>query len=160
MCMCGKPTINGEAGYSWDGKSYGRRPPAPPTLSDDDTLLYDEPGRCGGIDAHSHHFCLVKGKYGPAILVQHGGGQERIGLGVTAKLFIPTLATLDSNARYWFMHTLYSQHREASDQARQIERAMWRQAAAEKRIKTRKVRMGANFNNVKVWIEPAVEVTA
>lgn len=159
MCMCGEPTINGEPGYSWDGNVTSTRQPCPPPLNDDDTLIYDEPGRCGGIDAHSHHFCLVNGRYGPAILVRHGGGDERIGLGVTAKQFIPSLAAMDSNARYWWMHSLYSQDRDASDRARQIERGLWRQAAAEKRIKTRKVRMGANYNNVKVWIEPAVQVT-
>lgn len=150
MCMCGKPTLNGEPGYSWDGQRFSTRPPAPPPLQDGDELLWDEPGRCGGLDCHSHHFRLVKGRYGYAVLVQHGGGDERVGLGVVARLLVPSLGALDSNGRFWLFHSLYSTHRDAQADATQERNAHWRKAAAEKRIKTRKVREG-----VKVWIEPA-----
>src|SRR5688572_9405566 len=81
MCMCGKPTINGEPGYSWDGKSIGVRPVDPPALADGDVLVYDGPGRCGGLDCHSHHFRLVMDSGRAFLLVQHGGGDERIQLG-------------------------------------------------------------------------------
>lgn len=152
MCCCGKPTVNGQIGaYSWDGKTFSTRQPWAPTLGENDTLIYDEPGRCGGIDAHSHHFRLVKERVYHAILVRHGGGEERIHLGVTARLFIPALEQLDSNARYWWMHSLYSQHREAAEAAAQKRDAYWAKAAAEKRIKTRKNKLG-----VKVRIEPEV----
>jgi hypothetical protein len=43
--MCGKPTINGEPGYSWDGKSVYTRPIDAPALREGDELIYDEPGR-------------------------------------------------------------------------------------------------------------------
>src|ERR1043166_5298780 len=80
MCMCGKPTINGQEGYSWDGKTVGIRQPDPPPL-DGDELLYDEPGRCvAGLDSHCHHLRLTKN--GPCfyLLVRHGAGNERIRL--------------------------------------------------------------------------------
>jgi len=154
MCCCGKPNINGQPGYSWDGRSFGTRPVNPPALAERDELICDEPGRCGGIDSHSHHFRLVKGQYGLALLVRHGGGDERIGLGVIARLLLPTIEGLDSNARYWLLHSLYSAHREAKEHATQVCNATWRTAAAEKRIKTRKVSRGSWAHGVKVWIEP------
>jgi hypothetical protein len=150
MCCCGKPTINGESGYSWDGQRFSTRPISPPDLAETDELLYDEPGRCGGLDCHSHHFRIVKVQYGGhALLVRHGGGDERIGLGVISKLFLPSMAGMDTNARYWLMHMIYSTHSEAESASAQRIAAIWRKAAAEKRIKTRKVRTG-----VKVWFEP------
>ena len=60
MCCCAKPNVNGEPGYSWDGKSISTRPVDPPMLEDGDVLLFDEPGRCGGMDSHCHHYRLVK----------------------------------------------------------------------------------------------------
>lgn len=155
MCMCGTPTINGTPGaYSWDGKSYMTASVNPPDLQDGDELICDEPGRCGGIDAHSHHFRLVKRYHTYAILVRHGGGDERFALnpyGDTMRLF----DTLDSNGRYWLLHSFYSTRNAAVRQTEDTVALRWRTAAAEKRIKTRKVRgRGA----VKVWIEPTVQV--
>lgn len=150
MCCCGKATINGQPNaYSWDGKSFMTRQPSPPDLRDGDELLYDEPGRCGGTDCHSHHFRLVQGYGSYDVLVRHGGGDERFSLGVVGRHLVPSLSALDTNGRYWLMHTLYSTR---TDTRREVGDAVaqgWRLAAAEKRIKTRKMR-GA----VKVWIEP------
>ena len=158
MCMCGKPTINGEPGYSWDGKTFTIRQPDPPEMMEGDILLMDEPGRCGGLDCHSHHFRLVQTRYRRALLVRHGGGDERILLGSTADLFLkslPSLGSLGSNARFWLLHTLYSTHREAEESAKANEAARWRKAAAEKRIKVQKVR---NQNMARVSIEPPRQV--
>jgi len=148
MCCCGKPTINGEPGYSWDGKSFSTWPVNPPDLAEGDELIYDEPGRCGGLDCHSHHFRLVKGLVYTYLLVRHGGGDERITLPVTGGLMVPSMSVMDSNSRYWLLHMLYSIHRDGDFETAQRTGAYWRKAAAEKRIKTRKVRSG-----VKVWIE-------
>ena len=153
MCCCGRPTINGQLGaYSWDGKSFMTLAPAPPAIEDGDELLYDEAGRCGRLDCHSHHFRLVKRQYGGhALLVRHGGGDQRMNLDCVAALTIPSLAAMDSNTRYWFLHAFYSIHTEAERTARDSRDSMWRQAAAEKRIKTRKYR---GSNRVRVTIEP------
>lgn len=150
MCACNQPTINGEPGYSWDGKTVGIRQPNPPALADGDQLLYDCPGRCGGLDGHSHHFRLVKAQYGgTCLLVSHGGGDERIPLGCVADVAAQhgVWQTLGDNQRYWMLYSIYSAHQSAARASREAERAVWTRAAAEKRIKTRRSR-GA----VKVWI--------
>jgi hypothetical protein len=153
MCCCGKPTINGQPNaYSWDGKTFSTRQPWPPALLEGDTLLWDEPGRCGGIDAHSHHYRLVKTRYGGLTLrVRHGGGEECTDLGYTARLVLPSLDVLDSDARYWLMHTLDAVREDTERAAVSRETTKWSKAAAEKRIKVRKVR-GQNL--ARVTIEP------
>lgn len=148
MCMCGKPTRNGEPGYSWDGKQAGIYPVNPPDLQATDELLYDEPGRCGGLDSHSHHLRVVRGRHSYALLIRHGGGDERIDFGST-RMAIDALDPLDSNARYWLLLRLYHAQQNAVRAAVDACNAKWRTAAAEKRIKTRKLRTG-----VKVWVEP------
>lgn len=155
MCMCGTPTINGHHGYSWNGEAKSVYQPNPPDIQDGDTLWFDEPGRCGGLDAHSHHFRLVKNGGRWHLLVRHGGGDERIRLGSWPS--IEALSSLDTNARYWLLHTLYYTQYYAAMDAREKERRLWTQAAAEKRIKTRKQR---GRGTVKVWIEekPAAPV--
>ena len=157
MCCCGKPTINGEPGYSWDGKTSSVRRVDPPELKDGDELLYDEPGRCGVLDSHSHHIRLVKGRHrNYALLVRNGSGDHRISLGCvfTVAMKSDALGTMDSNARYWFLLSIHNEARAAASDAVDKESAKWRQAAADKRIKTRKLR---GRNDIKVWIEPAVQ---
>src|ERR1700721_24187 len=156
MCCCGKPTVNGEVGaYSWDGKSHMTRQPSPPALRDGDELIYDEPGRCGGIDAPSHHFRLVKCYAAYDVLTQHGGGEDRFSLGCVGRLLVPSLDALDSNGRFWLMHTLYSAREDTQRATEKTVAHKWRLAAVEKRIKTRKLRgRGA----VRVWIEPPAQV--
>lgn len=149
MCCCGKPTINGEHGYSWDGKSFGMYPPAPPTLADGDVLIFDEPGRCGGSDSHSHHFCVVLRRSGLTLLVRHGGGDESHRLRDRNGSVLASLKSLDSNGRYWLLHTIHYATKDAEDATSEKVSGTWRRAAAEKRIKTRKERGG---NRVKVWI--------
>ena len=57
MCCCGKPVINGQPGFKWQPNDAPRiHPVNPPALDEYETLLYDEPGRCGGLDAHCHHY--------------------------------------------------------------------------------------------------------
>ena len=107
MCCCGKPNVNGTPGaYSWDGMTWSTRQPSPPDMRDGDVLLYDEPGRCGGLDCHAYHFRLVKAGAYHDVLVRHGGGDERFSLCGTGRLMVPSLEALDSNGRYWLLHTL------------------------------------------------------
>lgn len=152
MCCCAKPNVNGEPNvYSWDGKSFSTRPPNPPALAEDDELLYDMPGRCGGTDSHSHHFRVVKPRFGDyALLVRHGGGDERLPLGYDKKLVGP-LDAMDDTTRYWFLMRLHQVHADAIRTATEETNTVWRKAAAEGRIKTRKQR---GRDAVKVWIDP------
>jgi hypothetical protein len=132
--MCRKPTVNGQPGYSWDGKTTGTYPPNPPEMLDGDELLQDEPGRCGGLDSHSYHFRVVR-HYGITyLLVRHGAGDERIRLG-GCRPALASIAAMDSNARYWMLQLIYHvQHEKAAD-ARLSEQAKWVRAAIDGRIK-------------------------
>ncbi len=152
MCCCGKPTINGEVGYRWNDphSQPGVYPVNAPGLDAADILLHDEPGRCGGLDSHSYHYRLVR-QYGSTfLLVRHGGGDERFRLSCT-NVLLDGLAEMDSTLRYWTFNAIYHAGSDAQKKARENEAARWRQAAAEKRIRTRKAR-GAT--TIKVWIEP------
>lgn len=158
MCCCGKPTINGQPNaYSWDGKTFMTRQVSPPSIQEGDAILCDEPGRCGGLDSHSHHFIFVKSGWRYALLVRHGGGDERINLSDHCAGLCNALAALDSNGRYWLLHTVYGLQRDAASTARDQSDATWRNAAADKRIKTRKY---PAKGVVKVWIEPKEEKAA
>jgi len=151
MCCCGKPTVNGQPGYKWQPQDPPRvRPVDPPTLRVDDTILYDEPGRCGGLDSHCHHYRLVDHFGRIMLVVKHGGGVERFRVSATEAL-LQTLASVDTHARYWFLNAIYHAHNDGERKAGLATEARWRRAAAEKRIRTRKQR---GRDVVQVWIEP------
>lgn len=154
MCCCGKPTRNDEPGYSWDGKNRGTygidgRAPAVP---EGGLMLYDEPGRCGGIDSHSHHFRVVDNRGDGrhfVLLVRHGGGDESIAIGGPRGLVAAIGTAKDSDARYWLCQWFYHHRQYAIRDAVQDERRKWREAAVEKRIKIKR-RGGSRY----VSIEP------
>ena len=149
MCCCSKPNVNGTPGYSWDGKATYTRPIDPPTLGDDDRLVADEPGRCGGLDSHSHHFVLVRSYGSLSLLVRHGGGDERI------RVSLPdasALLSLDSNARYWILLSIYAAHSEGEAKGSLATHEKFTKAFIENRLRKRKS-PGRNYH--KVWIEPA-----
>lgn len=154
MCCCGKPIVNGERGYRWQpNDAPSVRPVNPPTVDNGDTILWDEPGRCGGLDAHSYHFLIVR-KSGSAALylyVRHGGGDEHFRLSGST-MVDAALGMLNSTDRYWLLHAMYHAHSDAKITAKAEANFRWRTAAAEKRIKTRKIKGG-----VKVWIEPPAQ---
>lgn len=157
MCCCGTPNINGQPGYRWQPNDPPSiRPVHPPALEEGDQLLYDEPGRCGGTDCHSHHYRLVKRSGSYELLVQHGGGLERIRTHLHSKCvgLLDGLAAMDTNIRYWMLHAIYYAHSDGDQKARDRTNTFWRKAAAENRIKTRKVKDG-----VKVWVEDPVQAT-
>ena len=82
------------------------------------------------------------------LLVRHGGGDERIPL---FKPEVDAIKGLHSTSCYWIMGAIYHANAEGKRNARQAADLQWRRAAAEKRIKTRKLR-GAE--GVKVWVVP------
>lgn len=153
MCCCGKPVKNGEMGYRWQPNDSPRvREVNPPDLQPEETLLIDEPGRCGGLDCHSHHY-RVTVRWGTYYLaVRHGGGDERHRISNGKALTEAMILKLDSNQRYWILSAMYHMQSDAADRARTTENMRWKTAAADKRIKTRKL---PARGLVKVWIEPA-----
>lgn len=146
MCFCGTPTVNGQP--SKDPFRVN-----PPDVKDSEIIHFDEPGRCGGIDSHAYHFRVVLtslGGHWADLLVRHGGGDERVRIS-NARAVIQALEAMDSNGRYWLLHAIYHASSDARRSARDLEAQSWRQAAAEKRIKVRKVR---GQNTVRVTVEP------
>lgn len=158
MCCCGKPNKNGEPGYSWDGKSFSTRQVDPPDMEESDTLLHDEPGRCGGLDSHCHHLRLVRRRYdGLTLLVRHGGGDECLTLRDYNATLEKTLAAMDSDSRYWALLAILRTAKERSLLARSEESLCWRTAIAEGRVKRRKLRGQSAY---RVTIDARQVVTA
>jgi hypothetical protein len=116
MCFCDQPVVNGQYGYKWQPSDIQSiRRPHPPETDEDELVLYDGPGRCGGIDAHSHHYRLTKRYGSPFLLVQHGSGKERIRLHVTDH-FYEMVVLLNATQLYWWCHTMYYAYREGKEQ--------------------------------------------
>lgn len=156
MCCCGQPTVNGQPGYRWQPNDTPNTYPVnPPALNEREQLIFDEPGRCGGLDSHSHHYRVVSSAGALALLVRHGGGDERVRLS-GEKVLSRALLSLDSNQRYWVLNAIYHAAADSRRAGAQNTETKWRTAAAEKRIKTRKQRNGG----VKVWIESLVTEVA
>lgn len=140
MCCCDKPNVNGEPGaYSWDGKTFMTRPPNQPTLAEGDVLIYDLPGRCGGMDSHCHGLRMVKDYGNYALLVRHGGGEQRHDLG-RDKLMVSALESMDDNARYWFLIRFHHVTDKAVRDAVERANGYWEKAVLEKRVKVSKRR--------------------
>jgi hypothetical protein len=149
MCCCEKPNVNGQPGYLWSSR-VGRvsiYPVSPPMIEEGEKIIFDEPGRCGGQDSHSFHYRLMSDG---ALVVRHGGGDERISYLSNSKALIEALTLLDSNSRYWILNAIYHAQSSAARKATAMEAERWHKAAADKRIKTRKL---PSSGSVKVWIE-------
>ncbi len=153
MCCCKTPNVNGKPGYSWDGRTESTYPVTAPELEEGETALWDEPGRCGGLDSHAFHFQLVKNGGQYWLVVRHGGGQERHKL--SHSLCFVAVEHFSSNDRYWLLHGIYNTLRDAARQASEKKHREWMEAAAEKRIK-RRSRGGV----VRVTVEPKLHELA
>jgi hypothetical protein len=149
--------VNGELGYKWQPNDTPtiRRPDAPELL-EGENLLHDEPGRCGGLDSHCHHYRVVKWYSSVYLLVRHGGSDESFRLSTTKSL-LDSLAALDSTTRYWFLNAIYHTYSDGKKTGTEKTNNYWRTAAAEGRIKTRKLR---GRNAVKVSVEPKLDPIA
>ena len=144
-----------------DNYSYREREWRAPKVDADEEIIFDEPGRVlnrrdpdrpsDGTDCRSHYFRLTKPQFGRYTLrVQHGGGEQSWGLHHDRRT-IEGLATMDSDSRFRLLWVIMDANNDGERRGAERTEAKWRRAAAEKRIKTRKVREG-----VKVWIEPAI----
>lgn len=126
-------------------ENWGADPFRKPALDPQDRELCSEYGRVirpsGGmaIDYRSHWLVLVKdgevGQY--ALLVSHGGGNERISLGYRLG-WESVLPSMDADARYLLLYTIYNAHREAATQAQASTGRTYQLAFLEGRLKRRK----------------------
>jgi hypothetical protein len=149
MCMCPKPYVNGTGpGYRWNNAADPLQslPTNPPPLPEgpftDATLLYDLPGRCGGLDCHSHHFRFWIDCNILYLACRHGGGDRAYPLGrhyPKEGKANPILAAVESlptdDDRFWFAHRLFTSVDDASRLSRQNEHEKWRKATIEKRVR-------------------------
>jgi len=138
---------------AFDNYSYREREWRAPAVPEGATIIFDEPGRVlDNVCYRSHYFRVFKEAHGLFyhLTVQHGAGTESWRLGYNKRV-LAGLAQLDSDTRYLMLHTIMDSHQESETRTKEKVSAFWRQAAAEKRIKTRKVKDG-----VKVWIEDKV----
>jgi hypothetical protein len=149
MCMCKKPTINGHYGYQWNSENeIGVFPVHAPAPRELDEIIIDEPGRCGhGIDSHHLHLRVVKNCDKYYLLTDSPRGVHRLQL--ASSFAVSVLEKMDSDSRYWTLQMIHHTAQREAREATQAERKFWRQAAADNRIKTRKVR---NQNQVEVWV--------
>ena len=139
MCCCNQPTINGEFGYKWQPSDVpSTLKPSPPPLEPRDEVLFDEPGRCGGVDSHCHHFTVVRQHTVAYLLVQHGGGSRRYRLSCYDASLGKVMPILDSNQRYWVLSSIYRTQDAEARQGRDTEAEAWRMAFLEKRLTRRK----------------------
>lgn len=109
-----------------------------PTVQEGDVVVFDEHGRsCNNVDFKSHWLMLVRQQYGGyALLVKHGGGEERIPLGF-AHTMTGLLAcdSLTSDQRYVMLYLLFDTHQEATRQAEAKTASAYKVAFVEKRLK-------------------------
>ena len=155
MCCCEKPNVNGEFGYKWNQPNgpAGIHPPNPPDIPEGHILLFDEPGRCnrGDGDSHSFHYRVAADRgCDYRLYVRHGGGDESFRIS-SGRAVVTALTALDSYGRYWVLNAMYHAAADKGRAARDKEHQLWVEAAAQKRIKTR--RFPAR-GHIKVWIEP------
>ena len=102
------------------------------------------------MDGHSRHYQVVRRFSSLWLLVRHDGGDE--GFRLSQVGFDAILGALSGMDRYWLLHAVFHAWSDGERTGREGANRRWREAAAQKRIKTRKL---PSQGIVKVWIEPA-----
>ncbi len=134
--------------------AYRERDSRAPAVPEGHTILIDEPGRVlDNVCYRAFSFRVTKEQFGDYILrVRHGGGDESWRM-EWRKRVVGIIEGLDSDSRFLMLHALMRAHQQSATITAERVAANWRKAAAEKRIKTRKL---PGKNAVKVWVEPEV----
>jgi hypothetical protein len=137
-----------------DERNWGAEQWRQPEPKPGDVVLYAEHGRImDKTDYRSHSFKLVNGEFGYTyLLVRHGAGDERIQVHYTRDRLSKCFEPLDSDARYFLLHTLLDVHHAAERAAREETAAHLKKAFVEGRLKKRKM---PGRNACKVWVEPS-----
>jgi hypothetical protein len=142
--------------------NYELEPWRAPTLKEGDELVYCEHGRIvyrtpekkpgSGTDCRSHWFRIVRNGGSYALLVKHGGGEQRVELGYNYRQQDAIFGPLSSDARFWLMWIILEVHNNAGQAATQKTASVYKSAFVSGTLKKRKVR---GQQAVKVWIERA-----
>lgn len=153
-----KPYLTGSASglNDWGAEAWRA-----PEIAEGDRIIFSEHGRIlkpldgdrHGVDYRSHYFVLVKAQYGGfALLVRHGGGQERLPIGYgSGGYLLQGFALMDSDTRYFMLHNLYRVASDAASLSAKETAQRFKEAHAEGRLKKTKIR---NRDAFKIWIEP------
>lgn len=116
MCCCVEPTINGQMGYKWQPGDTPMVLPVNPPDTGDKCVVFDEPGRCGGVDSHCHHYRIAGTGHSAVLYCRNGGGDTVIRLS-NAPTVVDALDELDSNGRYWLLNAMYHAAQDAASKA-------------------------------------------
>jgi hypothetical protein len=160
------PVRNGkleDPGFGWsravfDANNHGREAWRQPPHGEDEELLFHEPGRIlpsvhegvGGTDCRSHSFKIVKPRFGNyALIVQHGGGTERVDLGYSRRT-VNAFAQMDSDTRFRLMWSILDVQTNAKREAAEATAKAFREAFVQGRLKKRHL---PARGTTKVWIE-------
>ena len=143
----------------YDPDNYGSESWREPAPDEGDTVIFSEFGRSlDNTNYKSHWFMLVSQRFGGyALLVKHGGGQERINLGYLCFFhkghprIIDTMKVMDTDDRYLMLHTFYDIHTDSRRAERDKVTAELKTAFVEGRLKKRKIKGQAAY---KVKVEP------
>lgn len=131
-------------------RNWGAEPWRAPSLEEGDSLIFDECGRVLDNTCYrSHYFRMVKNGNLNFIIVKHGGGQERHQVGYSNRLG-QALVKLDSDARYFMLHTLYRAIKDAKHAASMETAREYTQAFVDGRLRKRKL---PARHRTRVWIE-------
>jgi len=135
-------------------KNWGDDPLRAPTLQDGDIIIIDACGRViNNVCYRSHYFRLVGVKHGgSALLVKHGGGEQRINLKWPPRQLIEGLRDMEPEAQYLALHLIHKISGDAARDAAGNTAKLYEQAFVDGRLKKRKM---PRQQAVKVWIEPA-----
>ena len=121
---------------------------APPVkVEEGEQLFFDEPGRvyynadlsCD-VDMGSFYFRVIRREFGGVILrCKSGLGVTEIRLGINDRVIV-ALSSMDSHSRFIMLMEMRDLHNRAVEVTTNTVETTWQRAAAEGRIKTRKVR--------------------
>lgn len=130
---------------------WGREPWRAPALQVGDVQVFDEPGRIiGRVDYRSHYLRVVKAGGQHWLLVRHGAGVERHGLGVQSGILVQALERLPPDERYIVLYAFFDLPSKARRQGDASASDRYTRAFVEGRLKKRKAR---HQDTAKVWIE-------
>jgi hypothetical protein len=119
-------------------------------------ILLEEKGRViGEVDYNSFTLKLVRDMGFYHLYVIHGAGEEKISLIHVKEQVIKTILNMEPDTRFLTLFAFYDIAKNEFQKGFNEAEVTYQRAAAEGRLKTRKVR---GENRVKVWVEdPAPE---
>lgn len=116
-----------------------------------DNVLLEEKGRViGEVDYNCYTLKLVRDMGAHYLYVTHGAGEEKISLIHVKEQVIKTILNMEPDTRFLTLFAFYDIAKSEFQKGFNKAEITYQRAAAEGRLKTRKVR---GENRVRVWVE-------